>query len=939
MKKIVNLPVSLLLALFLFSMQVSSQQNQDTPLPVDKQVKIGKLKNGFTYYIRKNNRPENRVEMRLVVNAGSVLEDDDQQGLAHFVEHMCFNGTKNFEKNKLIEYLESLGIQFGPEINAYTSFDETIYMLTLPTDSANIVKTGFQVMEDWAHNVSFDSSEIDKERGVIVEEWRLGQGAYQRMLDKNLPVLLKGSRYAERLPIGKKEIIENAPYSAIKRFYHDWYRPDLMAFIVVGDIDVDTVEAKIRERFSNLKNPRHERKRTVYEIPSYQQTLVTTASDKEAPLTTVSLYYKTDAPVFKTYGDYRNSTLYQLFTGMLNQRLNELKEKPDPPFINAGCYYGSFLARDKNAFISGALVSETGIKTGFEALLTENQRVKQYGFTDTEIERYKKVLLNNYEKAYRERDKTESSVYAAEYTRNFLEKEPIPGIEFEYTFVKDQLPGVQLAEVNQLSGVLLKENDRVIVVQAPDKAGVVIPGDKELLSMVSSIDSATLEPYVDKIAGNDLMPVKPEKGKILFTKKLTKFGAVEYKLSNGARVVLKSTDFKNDEILMRAEGPGGQSLVPDKDYMSAQNAAAIINESGLADYSKTDLQKLLAGKSVNVSASIGMYTEGLSGYSASKDLEVMFQLMYLYFTQPRKDSAAFVSYITKQKALYKNMLADPQQYFFDRYYRIKADNNLRAGGIPSEEEWERIDFNTVYRIYNQRFANASDFTFFMVGSFAPDSIKDLIELYLAGLPSTGENETWKDLGIRPPEMPDEVDVYKGTDPKSLALIYYETEKPWNQHDAFLLSMLGDHLQRKYTEILREQMSGVYTVRASAGMNEIPYSNAYLQLMIPCSPDNTDSLIQAAINEIRKVRDTGISDSDLKTDKELQRRETEKNLKTNVYWISSFADAYRTKKSMDFLVDYQTVIEGITSDDLKRVADTYINPDKNLKVILYPEKSK
>ena len=653
--------LALILLLSIAGIYSNAQNDPNTLLPVDSNVKIGKLKNGLTYYIRKNSKPEKRVEMRLVVNAGSVLEDDDQQGLAHFVEHMCFNGTKNFEKNELIKYLESLGVQFGPEINAYTSFDETVYMLTLPSDSDLIVNTGFQVMEDWAHNVTFDSTEIDKERGVIMEEWRLGQGASQRMLDKNLPVILKDSKYAKRLPIGKKEIIENAPYSAIRRFYHDWYRPNLMAFIVVGDIDVKEMETKITEHFSRLINPKDMRERVNYKIPAQQQTFVTVATDKETPLTTVSIYNKTDAPVFRTYGDYRKDIEFKLFTGMLNVRLGELKELPNPPFINAACYYGSFLARDKDAYVSGALVSETGIETGLKTLLEENQRVKQHGFTDTELERYKKILLNNYEKAFKERDKTESSKYASEYTRNFLQKEPIPGIEFEFEFVKNQLPVIQLKDMNDLANKLISDKDRVIVVNAPEKSDVIIPPADSLLELANQTSHINMEPYVDKMAGNDLMAVKPEKGRILFTKKLNDFGAVELKLSNGAKVVLKPTDFKNDEILMRAISPGGQSLVSENDIMSAKNASSIINESGIADYSKTDLQKFMAGKSVSVSSSINLYTEGLSGSAAPKDIETMFQLMYLYFTNPRKDSTAFTSYITKQKALYKNtMLPKPQ---------------------------------------------------------------------------------------------------------------------------------------------------------------------------------------------------------------------------------------------------------------------------------------
>ena len=928
---------NMILIVFLFSLSTMtrSQETNNTVLPVDTNVRIGVLKNGMRYYIRKNDRPENRVEMRLVVHAGSVLEDDDQQGIAHFIEHMCFNGTKHFEKNKLIEYLQSMGVKFGPEINAYTSFDETVYMLTLPADSASIINNGFQVMEDWAHNVTFDTTEINKERGVIIEEWRMGRGAFQRMQDKIFPVLLKGSKYADRLPIGKKEIIENVTQKTMLRFYHDWYRPDLMAFIIVGDLDVDKTEAKIKEQFGALTNPKKERKRPEYEIPLQNETLVAIATDKESPVTIGSVYYKSKSPVFKTYGDYREMVLDNLYIGMLNQRLSELKEKAEPPFINAGSSYGEFLG-NLNAFVSSALVSDTGLVKGFKTILTELERVKQHGFTQSELDRYKKILLNQYQQIYNERDKTESDNFTDEYTRNFLQDEPIPGISFEYNYVKDILPSVSLQEVNALTSKLRAEHDEVIVVNAPEKEGVVVPDKEELLSLVKNVKNTSLEAYQDKTSGSELLKTKPEQGRILFTKKLNDIDAVEYKLSNGAKVILKKTDFKNDEILFSAESPGGQSLYPDSDYQSAANAAAIMNESGLGDYSKTDLQKLLAGKTVDISSSIGTYFEGLSGYSSPKDLESLMQLIYLKFTSPRKDKEAFTSYINKQKASYKNILSDPTQYFIDQYRRIKARNNIRAGFIPTEKEIDMINLDKAYEIYKDRFADASDFYFFFVGSFSADSIKPLIETYLASLPALKRNETWHDLGIRPPSGKIDTAIYRGSDPKSMVITYMEQQKPWNEKDAYLLSVLGEILDRKYIETLREQMSGVYGVQASAGMGKIPYDREYLQIYFPCSPENSDSLTHTALKEITNIQQNGISDEEVKTAREIDRRSFEENLKTNSYWLSNLKEIYRTHISTDMLVNYNEMVDSITSDEIKRVADEYVNPKKYLRAVLYPE---
>lgn len=939
MKQFIRNFFILILFTSFFQLNVNSQKDKSIALPVDQNVKIGKLKNGFTYYIRKNSKPENRVEMRLVVKAGSVLEDEDQRGLAHFVEHMCFNGTAHFEKNELIHYLQSLGIQFGPEINAYTSFDETVYMLTLPSDSINIVNTGYLVMEDWAHGVSFNENEVNNERGVIIEEWRLNRGANQRMLDKNLPVILKGSKYAERLPIGQKEIIENAPVETIKRFYNDWYRPDLMSFVIVGDIDPVQAEAKIKEHFSKLTMPKKPRKREYFQIPSHAETLVSIVTDKEAPLSSISVYNKSESDEFKTTTDYRREILTRLFTGMINLRLNELRQQPEPPFINAGVYYGNFLAKDKNVFVSTALAGDKGIEAAFEAIMTENRRVQLHGFTDGELQRFKKMLLTSYERSYNERDKTESENYADEYVRNFLQEEPIPGIEFEYNFVKEQLPTIKLEEVNLLISRLIPATDRVVVVNAPEKEGIVIPSQETLLTDLSRIEKEEVKPYEDKISGTDLLGEKPEKGRILFTKKIDEIGSVEFKLSNGAKVILKPTDFKNDEVVMRAESWGGQSLYPDNDDMSAKNAASIINESGVGQFSKIDLQKLLAGKTVSVTPYISLYGEGMTGYASPKDIETMFQLMFLYFTNPRKDNSSFYSYVNKQKALYKNMLASPNQYFFDRYNRIRSGNHPRANVIPPDEAWSEIDSNRVYEIYKERFSDASNFKFYFVGTFNIDSLKPLIEAYIASLPAQKTDESWKDLGIRAPEYMKDTSIFKGSDPKSLVIAYFECKKPWNEKDAHLLEVLSGVLQRKYIDVIREEKSGAYSVSASGGLSKVPYEYGYFQIRIPCSPENADSLTFAAINEIRKIQEEGVKSEDLQTAKEIERREKEKASKTNGYWINALSDIYSYGVSLNNYSNYNQIISEITSEELQRVAKECINTDKYLRVVLFPETGK
>jgi zinc protease len=924
-----------IMLLFLLPLQyIAAQDKLNQLIPADEKIRIGKLENGLTYYIRQNKKPENRVEMRLAVNAGSVLEDDDQLGLAHFSEHMAFNGTKNFDKNDMVKYLQSVGVQFGPEINAYTSFDETVYMLTLPTDSAHILQKGYQIMEDWAHNLTFDPVEIDKERGVIVEEWRLGQGPTQRMQEKFIPVLFKGSQYANRLPIGKKEIIEGASYETLKRFYRDWYRPDLMAFLVVGDIDPDSAEKSIREHFSRLQMPENPRQRSSFKIPDQPGTAVVVATDKESPYTIIQIACKTDPPDQKLVKDYRNGLVIQLVSTMLNQRFEELKEQANPPLLYSMAQFGSLGTREKSAMQMAGLVPESGIDAGIQALVTETERVSRFGFTEGELERQKKQFYSSYEIAYNERDKTESEQLVSEYIRNFLTGEPIPGIEYEFGFIKEYLNDISLVEVNDIARKLLTRDNRVVIIMGPQKEGVNLPGDDQVMAMIENAEKSNIEAYVDKAAGEQLIAEEPKKGRIILTRRNEALGVTEMSLSNGAKVILKSTDFKNNEILFRAYSPGGYSVYDLSDHQSAVNAADIVGESGLANYSPNDINKMLAGKVVSVNSFISPYHEGFSGMAAPADVESMLQLVYLGFTQPRKDSALFEAYLAKQKGVIKNLLADPQNFFLDQYARIKTQNNPRADLIPTVEDIDRIKYNRVFEIYSDRFSDASGFTFFFVGSFKIDSLKPLIESYLASLPSQKRTESWKDMGIRPPSDKVDKPVYKGNDPKSLVAMYFEVEEPWDPIESHMLSSLGQLLDIRYTDVLREQMSGIYGMGVSVKLVKIPYNHLEVSIMIPCSPQNTEALTKAAIDEIVRVQKDGVTPEDLNKVKEAQRREMENSLKENSYWVGQLVDVYRLNYP-GLITDYASRIESVTSEKLKEAANK-IDLEKYVRVVLYPE---
>ena len=594
------------LILLLFSVSLVAQINPQQPMPVDPKVRIGKLSNGMTYYIRHNIKPEKRVELRLVVNTGSVLEDEDQLGLAHFMEHMNFNGTKRFPKNELVNYLQSIGVEFGADLNAYTGFDETVYMLPVPTDKPGLVDKGLQILEDWAHNALLDSTEIEKERGVVIEEWRLSRGADERMLKQTLPVQYQGSRYAERLPIGKLETLQHFTHAALKRFYTDWYRPDLQAIIVVGDVDVNDMEQKIREIFGDIPAAGTPRKRENFPVPDHEEVLTVVAKDKETAFPSVEILYKKDPLPETTVGDYVRYMNGSLFTGMLNNRFRELTLQANPPFVGAGSYYGESYARSKNAYQLFANTSDSGMRRSLYVLAEENRRILLHGFTPSEFDLQKKQILSYYDRVFNEREKQESYNYVEEYIRNFLVDEPIPGIEWEYDFVKQYLSSVTLPDVNQLATQWISNKNMVVTLNAPDKEGIKIPAAEEVKAVLSSVETAAISPYKEKILAKNLMDASQLKGgKILRTKTDEELGTSVLVLSNGATVVLKPTNFKNDEILLRAFSKGGHSLVKDADYYSAIHSSAIINQSGVGAFSAIDLGNMLKGKNTSVSPNIG----------------------------------------------------------------------------------------------------------------------------------------------------------------------------------------------------------------------------------------------------------------------------------------------------------------------------------------------
>lgn len=912
--------------------------NTDMPdlkaqLPLDSTVRYGKLDNGLTYYIKKNQKPENRAELRLVVNAGSILEDEDQQGLAHFTEHMMFNGTEHFAKNELIDFFELTGQKFGAHVNAYTSFDETVYMLKPRTDSIEVLNKGFQVLEDWAHLASFDTSEIDKERGVVIEEWRLRLGPENRMLYQYIPVLYYNSRYADRLPIGKKEILENFDYATIKRFYHDWYRPDLMAVVVVGDVDVDYVEQKIKEHFANLKNPENERERAVYEVPNHADTKVTVITDPEASFTNVRIMYKHPIDTGHTVGDYRQYLMGRLVSEMLSQRYDELKQQANPPFVYAYSGYGN-MARSKDAYTTSAMVNEDSIMYGFKTLVEENQRMLQHGFLESELERAKKSILTSMEKQYNERDKMESRRLARELINNFLEGEPVPGLAYEYEMTKQLLPTIELAEVNELPKKWITDENGVIVITAPEKEGVDVPTKEEVMQAYKDIKAADIGPYEDNFVASELM-VDATPGAIESEEQMDDLGVTKLTFNNGATAFLKPTDFKNDEILVESYSFGGTSLYPDEDYNSAQFITPIVMMSGIGDMSQTDLQKFLSDKTIQIYPSVGDDTEGMSGSTTPKDLETYLKLQYLYFTQPRKDETSFASFKQTQKAVYQNLDANPQFYFMKQLFKVLYNNHPRAQ-FPEAEDFDKIDLDKVFEIYRERFRNAGDFTFFIIGNFDIGSIKPLLEKYIGGLPSDGTSESFKDVGMRYPNKAITKELHKGTEPKSTVNLAYTGPFEWNYQNRFDMKALADVLQITLRESMREDQGGVYGVGVRSNPGKYPVEDYMFSISFSCSPENVEGLISTAKKEIDKLKQNGATDTDIKKVKETMLRQRETDMKENDWWANALESYHKYNEKMSLILDYQQYVNGLTTNDIKTAANNYLVGDRLIQLVMNPE---
>jgi zinc protease len=910
-----------------------------TPLPVDPKVRIGTLANGIRYYIRQNPKPEKRAELRLVVNAGSVLENDEQLGLAHFVEHTAFNGTTHFAKNDLVKYLQSIGVRFGADLNAYTGFDETVYILPVPTDTARIVDRAFTILEDWARGQVFDSAEVVNERGVVREEWRLGKGAGDRMLHQWLPIALKGSRYAERLPIGNEESIMSATPARLRSFYKSWYRPDLQAVIAVGDFKPADMEAQIKKHFAGIPKPVNPPKRPVPTVPANKEPLIAIASDKEATSSDVSLMFKLPAEKTRTVGDYRRALMERLYLGMLNDRLEEISQKPDAPFLGAGASKGNLIGRNTDAFTLGAGVKDGGIERGLEALLAEAKRVDQFGFLQSELDRQKESLVRGYERAYAERDKSQSASFVQEYVNNYLNGEPIPGIEYEYKLVQQLIPTITLAEVNKLASNWITDENRVVIAQSPQKDSVKIPTRAELLAAFDRAAKATVQAYTEELSGSALVDRAPTPGKVVATRSIPSVGVFEWKLSNGVRVLVKPTDFKADEVQFGAFSPGGTSLAPDSNYMSAALASQIMRIGGLGKFNMTDLQKKLAGKVASAGANIGETTEGLRGSASPKDLETMFQLIYLNFTSPRFDSSAYEAFKNQVGPFLANRSSDPDQVFSDTVTSTMTQHNFRSRPLTAAT-FAEVNPRKAFEFYKDRYADASDFTFVFVGNVDSTTLKPLVETYLASLPALNRKETFRDNGGAPPKGVVEKVVRKGVEAKANTIIDFTGACESSPDTRFAIRSLTELFQIKINETLREQLGGAYSPNVGGGCNKIPRQEYSITVQFNSAPDNVEKLTKSVFALIDSLKRQPPSQADVDKVKEQLIRSREVEVKQNGYWLNNILGREQAGEDIATLLGpYDAMIRGLTPAQIQQAAQKYFDVNNYARFVLLPDAGK
>ncbi len=917
----------------------------DAPLAFDPKVIRGTLSNGLSYYIRRNEEPQGRAQISLAVKAGSVHETDDQQGLAHFVEHMAFNGTERFAKQEIIEYLESIGSALGHDLNARTGFDDTLYFLEVPTDDPEIIETAFQILSDWAYSIAFDPEEVELERGVVLEEWRLSQGFDSRLQQSLLDLLFGDSLYARRAPIGLTEIIENAPAESLRAYYERWYRPDLMAVVAVGDFDAGEIEAKIRQYFAPPPEGEAGQERAAagpptdrppVEVPGHETPLIEVFTDPESPATQFVLIRKLDPETGRDVAAFRRTVVERLAFMMLNARLFERGQSTEPPYITSSAGRSAYV-ETLDIITFSAWVETDGVEAGLAAMLEEIQRAHQHGFTAGELEREKSNLLSSIENQYRQRDQTPSSDLSDEYTDHFFDGSPVPGIESEWQLYQELLPQISLAEFADLADSWAQTEDLALLVVRPEETDGAGTDDElaaALLAQLQTAHALAVEPYADDVGDVPLLANVPEPGTIESEERIESIDAVKWTLSNGITVIAKQTNFRDDEVLFRAFSPGGHSLVTDEDHLSARYAAQLVAGSGAGPHDRVTLDKLLAGKRVEVAPYIEELFEGFSGNASPEDLETLFQLITLYATEHRLDPDFFTRYEARLHSVAEFRAADPDSVFFDHINTLLNQRHHRGRPL-SVEVLEELSMEAAEAVYSDRFADLGDATFVFVGAFDWDTLRLLATGYLAALPTAGRAEEWRDVGLDPPdEIVDEV-VRSGLEPRSRTILLYAGDMDWSRREALTIHVAGEILGIRLRERVREALGGTYSIGVNtSGTEPLPDPEYQVYVLFGSDPERIEELRDEVFEQIDWLQ-MGGEHKYLDTAKELLRTNREEQLRQNDFWLEEIRTTARRGESFDDIVAFDDWLDALTLEQVAAAADRYLTDDRYLRVVLLP----
>ena len=927
------------IALLTAAMMMSAQQAPEK-LAIDPDVRYGKLDNGLTYYIRHNEQPKQRAEFHIAQAVGAILEEDHQNGLAHFLEHMAFNGTQHFPGKGIINYFESVGVNFGGNINAYTSIDETVYRLSdVPTYREGIIDSALLVMHDWSCGLLLLPEEIDAERGVILEEWRTGRTAQRRIWKEMNAKMYPGTQYAKRDVIGDTAVINNFEYQALRDYYHKWYGPDNQAIIVVGDIDVDAIEAKIKELWKDVPRRANFGERPIYTVNHNDKPLVAIVTDPEAQATRITLEYKFDQLPEMLQGtaqEYLINMVRDLACSMLDNRFSELALDPKASFAGAGCYYGE-TAKKMDAF-NAVIVPKEGRETdAYNDLLFQLEKMHRYGFTSAELERVKSEKLNEMERYYKERDTRKNITLARECIRHFEDGEPMPGAQWEHDFVEATLPLVTLDAVNSMAKALIHPNPTVAI-SGPEKEGVNIPSEETILASLAGQADLAIEAPVEEQIDTELVKKAPRKGKIKSVGVNEGFGFTEWTLNNGIKVVIRPTEFKADEILMQAFSKGGLSQVKTEDLPSANLATALIRMSGIGRFNATQLEKALAGKTVSVNPEISENVERLHGSSSVKDLETMLQLTYLYYTAPRRDEEAYQTLLSLMRTQLANREANPKTAFADSI-QMMASNHSDRTVLVNMAMLDKVDLDKALEVYKARFANPADFTFVFVGNINPadPKVRDLICQWLGGLKTKKYREDVIDhhVTVAPGVQKNYFSRKMETTTASNRIQYTSYDMPYTMANDLNMEMIGRILSTRYLESIREREGGSYGVGTYGYMMPLPSPRAGLLMQFDTDPKKQERLMEIIHEEVQTIVENGPLASDLQKEKESMLKDYQEDLEKNTYWRQTLYMYYMY--GINNIRDYKPAVEAITAETVQQTLKELLSSGNVFEVVMSPEK--